>query len=212
MLAVDEGLVVVGQGPEAPASAVLQGQGLAAVECAAIDEWAAEFEAAMALGLEVAAVRQVALKGERERAFGVQRRAVDERARMQFDVPAREVCAALKGERGGGLQMQRALALNTGVQGRDCAGGQPYLTPGAERLGAGGGSVQVYLIRLDVKRAARGHPRLVAQLNRLSGAQVQVALGIEGVLDFYIRMVGGRQQVFRSPRPVEQQLSISRDA
>ena len=43
----------------------------------------------MALGLEVAAVRQVTLGGEQE-------------------VPAREIRSALKGERGGGLQMQRA--------------------------------------------------------------------------------------------------------
>ena len=222
---MDEGLVVVAQGPEAPASQVLQGQGLSAVECAAIEEPAAEFEAAMAPGLEVAAVREVALGGEQE-------------------APAREVCAALKGERGSGLQMQRALALNTGVQGRDCPGGEAQVAPGAERLGAGGGgSVQLYFVRLDLKRPrrplparcsqprdparalpqphhfgleldrpGRGHPRLVTQLNRLPGGQLQAAFGMEGVLDGYARVAGGRLQPLFGPRPIQHELAIGRDA
>ena len=226
MLAVDEGPGAVAQGPEAPASAILQGQGLAAVERAAIEEPATEFEEALALSLEVAAVRHITLGGEQE-------------------APAREVFTALKGERASGLQLQRAPALNTRVAGRDCPRGEPHLAPGAQRLGVGGGgSIQLYLVRLDVKCAARrplparrvyprnhpralaqghhfglkrhlpgrGHQRPVAQLNCILAGQLQVALGIEGVLNRYTRMVRGRLQPFCGPRPVQHQLAIGRDA
>ena len=109
--------------------------------------------------------------------------------------------------------MQRALALNTRVQGRDRAGRQPHLAPGAQRLGAGGdGAVQLYLVRLDVKCPARGHQRLLAQLNPVPSGQLHAALGIEGVLDFYTCIVRSRQQAFRGPRPVQHKLAIRRDA
>ena len=49
-------------------------------------------------------------------------------------------------------------------------------------------------------------------MNRLLAGQLHTALGIEGVLDLYTRIAGGRLQAFRGPRPVQQQLAIRRDA